>query len=109
MPQLLLRQHQTQPSHTASCAPVERRKARDGKKQEKAPALPPRRCGHNLIGKLLFKPSVDDAVMANLIAAGMEVDLDTLKKVRVNCISDVKETNGEIDFSDAYQFQKRVG
>lgn len=61
------------------------------------------------IGKLLFKLSVDDAVMANLIAAGMEVDLDTLKKVRVNCIKSVKETNGEIDFEDAYHFQKRVG
>ena len=61
------------------------------------------------IGKLLFKLSVDDVVMANLIAAGLDVDLDTLKKVRVNCIKSVKETNGEIDFEDAYHFQKRVG
>jgi len=53
------------------------------------------------VGKLLFKLSVDDAVMSNLIAAGMDVDLDTLKKVRVKCIKDVKETNGQIDFEDA--------
>ena len=33
------------------------------------------------IGKLLFKLSVDDAVMAHLIAAIADVDLDTLKKI----------------------------
>ena len=60
------------------------------------------------MGKLLFKLSVDDAIMGNLIAAGMDVDMDTLKKVRINCIKDVKETNGEIDFEDALKFQKRI-
>lgn len=61
------------------------------------------------IGKLLFKLSVDNAVMAHVTAVSIDVDLDTLKKVRVNCIKDVKETNGEIDFEDAYKFQKRIG
>ena len=60
------------------------------------------------IGKLLFKLSVDDAVMAHLIAAIADVDLDTLKKMRVKCIRDVKETNGEIDLEAAYKFQKRL-
>ena len=60
------------------------------------------------IGKLLFKLSVDDAVMSNLIAADMNVDLDMLKKLRVKCIKDVKETNGKIDFEDALKFQKRI-
>lgn len=60
------------------------------------------------IGKLLFKLSVDDAIMSNLIAADMNVDLDTLKKLRGRCIKDVKETNGEIDFGDALIFQKRI-
>ena len=60
------------------------------------------------IGKLLFKLSVDDAVMCNLVAAGMDVDLDTLKKMRVKCIKDVKKTNGQIDFEDALKFQKRI-
>ena len=60
------------------------------------------------IGKLLFKLSVDNAVMAHVTAVSIDVDLDTLKKVRVNCIKDVKETNGEIDFEDAYKFQKRI-
>lgn len=60
------------------------------------------------IGKLLFKLSVDDAVMSNLIAFDMNVDLDMLKTLRVKCIKDVKETNGEIDFEDALKFQKRI-
>ena len=41
------------------------------------------------IGKLLFKLSVDDAVMAHLIAAIADVDLDTLKKMRVKCIKPI--------------------
>ena len=60
------------------------------------------------IGKLLFKLSVDDAVMAHLIATIADVDLDTLKKMRVICIKDVKETNGEVNFENAYKFQKRL-
>ena len=60
------------------------------------------------IGKLLFKLSVDDALMCNLIAASMDVDLDTLQKARVKCIKDVKETNGQIDFEDALKYQKRL-
>ena len=60
------------------------------------------------LGKLLFKLSVDDAVMANLIAAIADVDPDTLKKMRVKCIRDVKATNGEITFEDAYRYQKEL-
>ena len=60
------------------------------------------------IGKLLFKLSVDDAIICNLIAAGMDVDLDELQKLRAKCILDVKKTNGEIDFEDAFKFQKRI-
>ena len=45
--------------------------------------------------------------MAHLIAAIADVDLDTLKKM-VRCIKDVKETNGEVNFENAYKFQKRL-
>ena len=60
------------------------------------------------IGKLLFKLSVEEAIMAQIVAYGFDVDLDTLKKVRVNCIKDIKETNGEVDFETAYKYQKRL-
>ena len=60
------------------------------------------------IGKILFKLSVEEAIMAQIVAYGFNVDLDTLKKVRVNCIKDIKETNGEVDFEAAYKYQKRL-
>jgi len=60
------------------------------------------------IGKLLFKLTVDDAIMGNLIANGANIDLDTLQKLRAKCILDVKKTNGEIDFKDALKYQKRI-
>lgn len=60
------------------------------------------------IGKQLFRLSVDDAIMANLIAADMNVDLDLLAKLRNRCIKEVKATNGEINFEDALKYQKRI-
>ena len=39
--------HLTRPNSANRCTALERRKARDEEKQEKAPALLPRRCGHN--------------------------------------------------------------
>ena len=60
------------------------------------------------MGHLIFKQAVDQDVMANLLASGINVDLDTLQKLRVRCVKNVKETNGKIDFQDAFRFQKRV-
>ncbi len=61
------------------------------------------------VGRLLFKLAVDDAVMANLVAATSDVDLDTLKKLRAVCVREVKETNGMISFEDALKLQKGLG
>lgn len=58
------------------------------------------------VGRLLFKLAVDDAVMASLVAAASDVDLDTLRRVRARCVREVKETNGQISFEDALKFQK---
>ena len=60
------------------------------------------------MGHLLFKQAVDQDVMANLLASDINVSLDTLQKLRVRCVKNVKETNGEIDFQDAFRFQKRI-
>lgn len=58
------------------------------------------------VGRLLFKLAVDDAVMANLVAATSDVDLDTLRRLRARCVREVKETNGQISFEDALKYQK---
>lgn len=60
------------------------------------------------MGHLLFKLAVEENLMGNLVAAGMEVDLDTLRKTRVQCMKEVRETNGEIDMDDALAYQKGV-
>ena len=46
--------------------------------------------------------------MANLFAYDIDVNLDTLQKLRVRCVKNVKETNGEVDFQDALRFQKGI-
>ena len=62
----------------------------------------------NRMGHLLFKLAVEEALMGNLVAAGMDVALDTLRKTRVRCVKEVRETNGEIDMDDALAYQKGV-
>ena len=58
------------------------------------------------IGRLLFKLSVDQNLMGNILAAGIEIDPDQLRKARVRCVKEVKETNGEISFEDAVRYQQ---
>ena len=58
------------------------------------------------IGHLLFKLSVDQNLMGNVLAAGIDIDPDELRKARVRCVKEVKETNGEISFEDAVRYQQ---
>ena len=58
------------------------------------------------MGHLLFKLSVDQNLMGNILAADIEIDPDELRKARVRCVKEVKETNGEIGFEDAVRYQK---
>ncbi len=60
------------------------------------------------IGRLLFKLSVEGAIMCNIVASDMDVDQDTMKKMRARCIKEVKETNGQINFEDALKYQKGI-
>ena len=60
------------------------------------------------LGALGKRMAVEENLMGNLVAAGMEVDLDTLRKTRVRCVKEVRETNGEIDMDDALAYQKGV-
>ena len=57
------------------------------------------------MGHLLFKLSVDN-LMGNILAADIEIDPDELRKARVRCVKEVKETNGEISFEDTVRYQK---
>ncbi len=58
------------------------------------------------MGHLLFKLAVDQNLMGNILAADIEIDPDQLRKARVRCVKEVKETNGEISFEDTVRYQK---
>ena len=55
------------------------------------------------LGRLLFKLAVNDGMLTFLTAAGMNVATETLDRLRVDCVNDVKQTHGIIEFQDAYR------
>ncbi len=57
------------------------------------------------LSKLLFKQSVEMGMMMNIIAANFELNEDTLKKLRIKCIHDVKASVGSISFDDIVKYQ----
>ncbi|WP_166083423.1 hypothetical protein [Erysipelothrix anatis] len=57
------------------------------------------------LSKLLFKQSVEMSMMMNIIAANFELNDDTLKKLRIKCIKDVKTSVGSITFEDIIKYQ----
>lgn len=59
----------------------------------------------NRLSKLLFKQSVEMSMMMNIIAANFELNEDTLKKLRIKCIQDVKASVGSINFEDIVKYQ----
>ena len=58
------------------------------------------------IGRLLFKLAVELHVSSNIIASNIDVDPDTMEKVRGRCVKEVKQVNGEIKFENALKYQK---
>lgn len=58
------------------------------------------------ISRLLFKNAVELAMMMNVLSATTEIDEQTLQKLRVKCIKDVKGTLGKVNFEEIYKYQK---
>lgn len=56
--------------------------------------------------RLLFKLAVEISMMMNVLAAGMEISEEDLKKLRARCVADVKKSSGSISLTDAVRFQK---
>lgn len=56
----------------------------------------------------LFRLSVEMAMMMNILAAGLEINDDDLRKLRGRCINEVKKTRGKISIEDAIKFQQGV-
>ena len=60
----------------------------------------------NRMGRLLFKMAVELAVIENILAAVCEVDRQELKRLRGQCVEEIKRTNGMISFEQALRWQK---
>lgn len=60
----------------------------------------------NQISKMLFKQSVELAMLMNIIAATQDIDRDTLSRLRGECVKEIKRTNGSFSFKDAVDWQK---
>ena len=56
--------------------------------------------------RLLFKMSVEMAIMMNLLAFEYQVDPDVLQRLRGECVKEVKRLNGSFSFEDAINWQK---
>jgi len=47
-------------------------------------------------------------MMMNILAAGLEISDDDLRKLRGRCINEVKKTRGKINMEDAVKFQQGI-
>lgn len=60
----------------------------------------------NQLSKMLFKQSVELAMLMNIVAATQDIDRDTLSRLRGECVKEVKRLNGGLRFEDAVEWQK---
>ena len=60
----------------------------------------------NRMGRLLFKMAVEQAVTENILAAVCDVDQTELKRLRGQCIEEIRKTNGMISFDKALSWQR---
>ena len=59
----------------------------------------------NRIARLLFKQAVELDMVMNVVAAGRNVDDETLKRLRARCVQEVKKTGGAVTFDAAVKYQ----
>lgn len=59
----------------------------------------------NRQSRLLFKLAVEMAMMMNVLASTVEIDKDSLEKLRGECVKEVKKLNGGFSLEDAVEWQ----
>ena len=60
----------------------------------------------NRVCRLLFKLAVEQDMVMNVLAAGMEIPDEQLKALRGRCVQNVKKTGGSISLDDAVRYQR---
>jgi metal-responsive CopG/Arc/MetJ family transcriptional regulator len=61
----------------------------------------------NRIARITFKMAVELSKLAHVIAYSHDVDEQTMQKLHVKCLDEVRRINGAVKFEDAYKYQKR--
>jgi len=61
----------------------------------------------NRMATLLFKLTVELAILMHVVASLSDVDDETLRKLRGKCVEDAKRTNGAISFEKILRYQNR--
>ena len=56
----------------------------------------------------VFRLSVEMSMMMNILAVGLEISDEDLKKLRGRCVNDVKKTKGKISIENAVKFQQGI-
>lgn len=54
----------------------------------------------------LFRLSVEMSMMMNILAAGLEISDDDMRKLRGRCVQEVKRNKGRINMEDAVKYQQ---
>ncbi|KXL53839.1 hypothetical protein CLNEO_10650 [Anaerotignum neopropionicum] len=57
----------------------------------------------------LFRLSVETSMMMNILAAGLEISDEDLRKLRGRCVVEVKRNKGRINMEDAVKYQMGTG
>jgi len=61
----------------------------------------------NRIARIDFKVAVELSKLAHVIAYSHDIDEQTLQKLHLKCLDEVKRINGTVEFEKAYGYQKR--
>ena len=56
----------------------------------------------------LFRLSVEMSMMMNILAVGLEISDEDLRKLRGRCVNEVKRTRGKISMEEAVKFQQGI-
>lgn len=59
----------------------------------------------NRMAREMFKLAVETSKLANVIAYSQEIDEESMGKLHVRCMEEVKRINGAVKFEDAYEYQ----
>ena len=58
--------------------------------------------------RLLFKLAVEQGMVMNVLAAGMEIPDEQLHALRGRCVQDMKRTSSSISLDDIVRYQRGV-